>query len=882
MTARLRVAVLFGGRSGEHEVSLRSAESVAEGLAERHEVLCVLIDKAGRWLLQTGPRPEATGGEPVFLAPSPDDGGRLRRLADATELARPDVFFPVLHGPYGEDGTVQGLFELAAVPYVGAGVAASAASMDKAMMKALFAQAGLPQVEHRVLFGRDPAAEARVLDELGLPVFVKPANLGSSVAVAKVETAEALGAALDAAFAYDRKVVVEQGVDAREIEVSVLGNDDPEASVPGEIVPDREFYDYDSKYSADSRTELRDPGAPRRRHDAGDQEARRSPPSGPSTLAGSRGSTSSWSGRTGGCSSTRSTPCPASPPSACTRACGRPRACPSPSCWTASSASPSSATPRAPGSAPTTGAERGGRGRPPVGRPRPRGGRSPDRGSARAGARPQEVGHPADPEYRAALGLVYDGDFAAAEARLATLSAAHPDDPVGPYLQALALEWRLEQQAPDVSLDRAMLALADRAVARADARLQRDAGDARALMARGAAHGVKSRHHLFRWQRAPARREAVRMRADLLGARARGAEVSDLDFGLGLYDYYVDILPRFFKLLRVVARIPGGDRERGLDAIARVARGGSLFHDDEACAQMSDIQSYFEGRPDGALHWTRRMWQRHRGWPLWGLKLARVLRDLGLFDESGQVAREILTTAEKGRHDNYQPVVGAMARVILGEALLLDLRLAAAREAARPAAGGDPGADWVGPRASLVVAQSLDLEGDHAAALPHYRRAASGRDNASARKARERLDSPLTPRERLAWQHLARARRLSEVGREGEAHSSCLEALRADPSNAEARVCTAERSLRMGDRTSARALLRGVVEDPATPLWIRTRGRLALARALEAGDRQEALRLYKEVWNEPSGRPELRGEAAAAIARLDPGTTLPPAPRWEQ
>ncbi len=258
MTARLKVALVFGGRSGEHEVSLRSGASVAAGLRPRHDVLCVLVDKAGRWLLQEGEEPRAAGGEPVFLAPVPGDG-RLRRLADARELARPDVFFPVLHGPYGEDGTVQGLFELAAVPYVGAGVAASAAAMDKALMKALFARAGLPQVDYRVLLRRDRDAERRALDELGLPVFVKPANLGSSVAVSKVKTAEALGKALDAAFAYDRKVLVEQGVDAREVEVSVLGNDEPEASVPGEIAPDREFYDYDSKYAAGSRTELKIP-----------------------------------------------------------------------------------------------------------------------------------------------------------------------------------------------------------------------------------------------------------------------------------------------------------------------------------------------------------------------------------------------------------------------------------------------------------------------------------------------------------------------------------------------------------------------------------------------------------------------------------------------
>jgi D-alanine-D-alanine ligase len=255
MTARLKVALLFGGRSGEHEVSLRSGASVAAGLRPRHDVLCVLVDKAGRWLLQEGQDPRPSGGEAVFLSPAPGDG-RLRRFADARELARPDVFFPVLHGPFGEDGTVQGLFDLAGVPYVGAGVAASAASMDKALMKALFARAGLPQVDYRVLLRRDADAERRLLEELSLPVFVKPANLGSSVAVRKVKAPAELGPALDAAFAYDRKVMVERGTAAREIEVSVLGNDEPLASVPGEIVPDREFYDYDSKYAADSRTEL--------------------------------------------------------------------------------------------------------------------------------------------------------------------------------------------------------------------------------------------------------------------------------------------------------------------------------------------------------------------------------------------------------------------------------------------------------------------------------------------------------------------------------------------------------------------------------------------------------------------------------------------------
>jgi D-alanine-D-alanine ligase len=165
----------------------------------------------------------------------------------------------VLHGPYGEDGTVQGLLELAAVPYVGSGVAASAAAMDKELTKGLFAAAAIPQTPHRVLRRADLPRAADVLTDLGLPVFVKPANLGSSVGVTTVKAAGEFRAALDAAFAYDVKVIVEKGVDARELEVSVLGNEDARASLPGEIVPDREFYDYDSKYSAESRTELRIP-----------------------------------------------------------------------------------------------------------------------------------------------------------------------------------------------------------------------------------------------------------------------------------------------------------------------------------------------------------------------------------------------------------------------------------------------------------------------------------------------------------------------------------------------------------------------------------------------------------------------------------------------
>jgi D-alanine-D-alanine ligase len=256
MSTRLSVALLYGGRSGEHEVSLRSAQAVGAALQRGYELLPVLIDPRGQWNLlpQLGARID--DGTPVFVAAMPGDRGRLRRLADGSVVAGPDVLFPLVHGTFGEDGTLQGLLELVGLPYVGAGVMASAVGMDKAAMKALFAHAGLAQVAYRVLRRRDASAESEALREVGLPVFVKPANMGSSVGVTKVVRAEELGAALDRAFAYDTKAIIERGVDAREIEVSVLGNDEPQTSVPGEIVPDRDFYDYASKYAAESRTEL--------------------------------------------------------------------------------------------------------------------------------------------------------------------------------------------------------------------------------------------------------------------------------------------------------------------------------------------------------------------------------------------------------------------------------------------------------------------------------------------------------------------------------------------------------------------------------------------------------------------------------------------------
>ena len=280
---KLRVGVLYGGRSGEHEVSIASAASIMKHLDRaRYEPVPIRIEKDGRWTLADKPpsvikaadiieharvqaaRPTRPGREAHIVAHPSDETVLTIERGDAKAVAEGrsavvtglglDVIFPVLHGPYGEDGTVQGLLELANVPYVGAGVLGSAVGMDKAVMKQLFAAHGLPVARYIVTLRREWERDAagvtsRVGQELGYPVFVKPANLGSSVGISKAKHLEELATAVRLAAEFDRKIVIEAAVpNAREIECAVLGNDEPEASVAGEIVPSREFYDYEAKY----------------------------------------------------------------------------------------------------------------------------------------------------------------------------------------------------------------------------------------------------------------------------------------------------------------------------------------------------------------------------------------------------------------------------------------------------------------------------------------------------------------------------------------------------------------------------------------------------------------------------------------------------------
>ncbi len=262
---KLRVGLLFGGRSVEHEVSLASAASILQALdPNRYDVRLLCVDHDGRWhLAAPGALPEtAVRGEEVHLPAAPGEGA-LQAASTGAPVASLDVVIPMIHGTGGEDGCVQGLLELSGVPYVGSGVLGSAIQMDKEVSKRLLAAAGLPVVPGiavtRYDFERDRAGTVeRALREVGLPLFVKPANLGSSVGISKVETREALEPALAEAARYDAKFLVERAVNAREIEVGVIGHHAPEASVPGEIVPKRDWYDYHAKY-ADDETELKIP-----------------------------------------------------------------------------------------------------------------------------------------------------------------------------------------------------------------------------------------------------------------------------------------------------------------------------------------------------------------------------------------------------------------------------------------------------------------------------------------------------------------------------------------------------------------------------------------------------------------------------------------------
>lgn len=249
MKQKLKVALLFGGRSAEHEVSLSSAGAIFSHLHQNNfEITCLFINKQGQWRVVESP----------LLSPEELNQGSFSpfipwQTKPIDHILEADIYFPILHGPYGEDGTIQGLFELANVPYVGATVLSSAIGMDKAMAKTLFTERQLPLAKYKVLMEHDwnkNSAEIikHIPSEFSLPFFIKPSNLGSSVGITKVKDFQHVQQAIEKAFQYDNKILLEEGIIGREIECSVLGNDNPRASLPGEVIPYREYYDYKDKY----------------------------------------------------------------------------------------------------------------------------------------------------------------------------------------------------------------------------------------------------------------------------------------------------------------------------------------------------------------------------------------------------------------------------------------------------------------------------------------------------------------------------------------------------------------------------------------------------------------------------------------------------------
>lgn len=272
MTEKIRVGLIFGGRSGEHEISFLSASSIIKAInKDKYSVVPIGITKEGRWIspqdselaLQSG---KIEGKSTVILLNDSSGNALIRidnnqRLEKSSNLEKVDIIFPILHGPYGEDGTIQGLLELANIPYVGSGVAASAISMDKDFMKTIFQQRGLPILKWVTIKRKEWQKDKEkvlslIQNNFGYPLFVKPANMGSSVGITKVHQKEELEKAIDLASSYDSKILIEEGIEeAREIECGVLGNDEPQASVVGEVKPAGEFYDYNSKY-IDEGTQL--------------------------------------------------------------------------------------------------------------------------------------------------------------------------------------------------------------------------------------------------------------------------------------------------------------------------------------------------------------------------------------------------------------------------------------------------------------------------------------------------------------------------------------------------------------------------------------------------------------------------------------------------
>jgi len=473
---------------------------------------------------------------------------------------------------------------------------------------------------------------------------------------------------------------------------------------------------------------------------------------------------------------------------------------------------------------------------------------------------------PPDSAYREALDLLYDGSTDTALTELARLAETYPHDPLADYFQALALSWKIEQRPDSTALDRDLHRRLDAILESTDRRLRTHPEDTRARLARGGAFGLRSRFHLFRLKGREAARAAQAMRAELAQIGDAAVEAHDAAFGLGLYDYYVDVLPRVAKLFRFLSGMPGGDRARGLAAIEE-ARAHATFHSVEATWQLYEIHAYYEEKPDEALTAIKSLHDQYAGAPLWALKLTEHLRErLGRYGEAAAVAREVLTAAERGE-PNYGPVAAAHGRVALGEALLLDLRLAEARRVLLWFRGGFDESPHLAAQARLLLGRTLELEGDREAALVHYRAAAASAEKDVRLDGERALRRPIAEARVKATPLLAEARRFREGGRRAESVAAYRAVLAAWPDSAEARLRVAEDELRGGERRAAEEHLAALddADEPAPP-WVRPWSRLLRGYVCDLdGQREDAVQLYKQVLAAPYGDEVL---ARAARTRL--------------
>lgn len=486
---------------------------------------------------------------------------------------------------------------------------------------------------------------------------------------------------------------------------------------------------------------------------------------------------------------------------------------------------------------------------------------------------------PQEEACRAALELAYDGATGAARARFAEAQAAQPE-PLCRYLELLARAWTIEQSG-HTAQDEGFHRNVDELLALADQRLRADPQDGRARLLRGAAHGLHSRLHLFRWERRPAAREAARMREDLLEVPESEPLWAEARFGLGLYDYYADVLPRLFKLVRFLMGLPGGDRAQGLRTL-EAARRQALLHRTEAQAQLFDIYVYHEGRDDDALHEARELRQRYPGNPLWGLRLAEHLRArLGLYAESAALAGEIRAAAEE-RRPNYGPVVAGLGRVLEAEAWLLELQPPErARDAAQAALAAPLPAAWRA-RAELALGQALERLGQRSLAEPRFRAAARDGDEPVRERAERALERPLDARAREALRLTGEARRQRARGPGASAGELYRRVLALQPESCEARLRVAEEDLLAGRLELARPRLEGLLDEEAPdPPWVGPWTRLLTARLDDrAGRRAAALQGYNQVFKRPLGSPELEALATEGLRQpWVPEGVRPPGPR---